>query len=241
MYLEVGARRVFASALNWPGWCRSGKDEHLALAALEGIGPRYAAVAELAGFDPGPRPAGTFDILERVPGSGTTDFGAPGAVASRDLEPVGEDEARRLAALVNACWEFFDRVVAGAPAELRKGPRGGGRDRDKVVSHVVDAEAIYARRIGLRFPAPDLADPAAIGACRRLISSAIAAPWDGPPAEREWPPRYAARRIAWHVLDHAWEIQDRSPSPEDQARFAPLRLRGGEPRQAGGPPRSSWP
>lgn len=241
VYLEVGAKRVFASALNWPGWCRSGKDEPLALAALEGIGPRYAAVAGLAGLDPRPRSARTFDILERVPGSGTTDFGAPGAVASRDLEPVGEEEARRLAALVNACWEFFDRVVAGAPAELRKGPRGGGRDRDKVVSHVAGAEAIYARRIGLRLPAADLADPAATGARRRLISSALAAPWDGPPAEPGWPPRYAARRIAWHVLDHAWEIQDRSPPPEDQARFAPLRLRGGEPRQAGGPPRSSWP
>jgi hypothetical protein len=24
------------------------------------------------------------------------------------------------------------------------------------------------------------------------------------------PPRYAIRRIAWHVLDHAWEIEDKS-------------------------------
>jgi hypothetical protein len=214
VYLEVGAKRVFASALNWPGWCRSGKDEPLALAALEGIVPRYAVVAELAGLDPGPRSGGAFDVLERVPGSATTDFGAPGTPASHDLEPVGQAEARRSTALLTACWAFFDQVVAGAPAVLRKGPRGGGRDRDGIVSHVVDAETMYARRIGLRVPAPDPGDPAAIGTCRRLISSVIAAPWDGLPAEPGWPPRYAARRIAWHVLDHAWEIQDRSPPPE---------------------------
>jgi hypothetical protein len=211
VYLEVGARRVFASALNWPGWCRSGRDEPLALAALVGIAPRYAAVAELAGLDLGPSALGDFEILERVPGSATTDFGAPGALASRDLDPVGEREARRLAAVLTACWTFFDQVVAAAPAQLRKGPRGGGRDRDRVMSHVVEAQAAYARKLGLRLRPGSPGDAGATGQWRRLILSAVATPWEGPPAEPGWPPRYAARRIAWHVLDHAWEIQDRSP------------------------------
>jgi hypothetical protein len=33
-----------------------------------------------------------------------------------------------------------------------------------------------------------------------------------PVAQAKWPPAYAARRIAWHALDHAWEIEDRSES-----------------------------
>ena len=27
-----------------------------------------------------------------------------------------------------------------------------------------------------------------------------------------WPVRYAIRRMAWHVLDHAWEMQDKDLS-----------------------------
>ena len=30
------------------------------------------------------------------------------------------------------------------------------------------------------------------------------------PVPKGWPHRYAARRIAWHVLDHAWEMEDRA-------------------------------
>ena len=29
-------------------------------------------------------------------------------------------------------------------------------------------------------------------------------------AQGPWLPAYAIRRITWHVLDHAWEIQDKS-------------------------------
>ncbi|HKS99518.1 MAG TPA: hypothetical protein VJT31_08320, partial [Rugosimonospora sp.] len=101
------------------------------------------------------------------------------------------------------------RVVAGAPAELRKGPRGGGRDRDRIVEHVLGAEPGYGRMLGLKFPAaPDLV---AAAESRELILAALRKPSDGSPMRlRGWPPRYAAHRIAWHALDHAWEIQDRS-------------------------------
>jgi len=33
-----------------------------------------------------------------------------------------------------------------------------------------------------------------------------------PAGEKKWLPRYGARRIAWHALDHAWEMQDRTPA-----------------------------
>ena len=121
------------------------------------------------------------------------------------------DEAERLAALVDSAWAYFDRVVATAPAELRKGPRGGGRDRDRVVAHVVEAEAAYARKLGVRHAGPLAGDPATIASLRAAILEALRATTASTSvAEGGWPPRYAARRIAWHVLDHAWEIEDRS-------------------------------
>jgi len=124
---------------------------------------------------------------------------------------VPKAEAERLAALVSAAWAAFDGVVAGAPGALRKGPRGGGRDRDKIVDHVLGAEAAYVRKLGLRLPQPDPNDRAAVTAFRRAIIETLRKPSSGGPlTEKGWPQRYAARRIAWHVLDHAWEIEDRS-------------------------------
>src|ERR687887_1719094 len=211
VYLEVGSRRVFACALDWPGWARSGRTEELALQALADYAQRYAAVAERAGIA---FPAGAGNelrVVERLTGSATTDFGAPDAVASADAEPVGADQAGRTASLLRASWAVFDLVAATAPAELRKGPRGGGRDRDKMVDHVIGAEASYARKIGVRHRQPAIGDRAAISALRQAILAVLATPWDGTPlAPKAWPPPYTTRRIAWHALDHAWEMQDRS-------------------------------
>jgi hypothetical protein len=207
--VERGAKRVFACALDWPGWCRSGRTEELALEALGAYAPRYAVVAEQAGIAP---PAGErFEVVERLDGSGATDFGVPQEVGAADRTPLNAAEAERRSRLVAAAWTVFDRVVAGAPAELRKGPRGGGRDRDKIVDHVLGAEAAYARKLGIKHPQPGRDDAAAIAAMREDVLEVLRAPSDGvPPVPKGWPPRYAARRIAWHVLDHAWEVEDRS-------------------------------
>ncbi len=208
VYLESGRQRVFAGALEWPGWSRSGKDEKLALEALGSYAGRYAEVAQAAGLTL-PAVAG-LQVVERLAGSATTDFGAPGAIPAHDTAPLSGPEARRLASLVEAAWRTFDRVEAHAPAELRKGPRGGGRDRDAVAAHVVSAESAYARKLGIRLPPPDPADRPAVAGLRAAVLEALGSGAGAPPAGRGWPPRYAARRIAWHVLDHAWEIEDRS-------------------------------
>jgi hypothetical protein len=209
--LETGKKRVFACALDWPGWCRAGKDEEGALAALAAYAPRYAAVAERAGIA---YPAGVgkrLEVVERLRGSASTDFGLPGEVAGADGRRVTRAQAERLTGLVAAAWAVFDEVRAGAPAALRKGPRGGGRDRDKMVDHVLGAEAAYARKLGVRHRQPAIDDDGAIAALRDDIAAVLRAPSDGsPPVPKGWPPRYAARRIAWHVLDHAWEMEDRS-------------------------------
>jgi hypothetical protein len=151
-------------------------------------------------------PADRLEVVERLPGSGGTDFGVPGAVPARDSEALKSATARRLTQLVRASWTVFDRVVAGAPAELRKGPRGGGRDRDKIVNHVYEADSAYAGRLGLRVNPPALGDTKARDAYRAAMLDALQHPVDG----AKWPPAYAARRIAWHAIDHAWEIEDRS-------------------------------
>jgi hypothetical protein len=44
VFVEIGKKRVFAGAVDWPGWCRSGRDEKTALQALIDYGPRYAQV-----------------------------------------------------------------------------------------------------------------------------------------------------------------------------------------------------
>ena len=203
IYLELGNKRIFACAYDWPGWCRSGGDEASALEALANYLPRYLPVVKEAGLR---APNAQLEVVDRVKGSSNTDFGVPHEIAPRDLERLTPASARRLAGLVRASWSVFDRVVARAPAELRKGPRGGGRDRDKIVDHVYGAESAYASRAGVRLRQPELGDSAAVKAFRDALSEAL----EHPLPEAKWPAPYAARRIAWHALDHAWEIEDRS-------------------------------
>lgn len=158
VYLEAGRRRVFACAWEWPGSCRSGRDEQAALSALTAAAPRYTVVCAAAGAAFDPAAAVTcLDVIERVRGTATTDFGALDVPPGLDAEPVSGQDARRQAALVEAAWGLFDQVAA-APGELRKGPRGGGRDRAAIVEHVLQTEVLHARMLGLRkrpFPPGD--------------------------------------------------------------------------------------
>jgi hypothetical protein len=195
VYLEIGQRWVFACALDWPGWCRRAKGEQAALEALLAYAGRYAAVAG-QGFAPGDP-----QVVARLQGNATTDFGAPDARGEWDDQALDPAEARRFADLLEACWKTFDEVVAKAPAVLRKGPRGGGRDRDAIVEHVRETERSYGRKIGARVP------PGTPWEEQRhtLLAELVAGKTDA-----GWPPRYAFRRFAWHVLDHAWEIEDRA-------------------------------
>lgn len=209
--LEASDKRAFASAAAWPGWCRSGRDEALALEALVRAAPRYARVAARAGLAfPAQVVETDLSVVERDQGNASTAFGVPGRVGELDLQRVTSADARRLTDIVIACWDELAEVVATAPAVLRKGPRGGGRDRDAVVAHVEEAERSYAKSIGVRLGAG-----APITEVRAAIVEVLGLSSDGSPLPGgAWSQRYAARRVAWHILDHAWEIQDRSgPGP----------------------------
>jgi hypothetical protein len=215
--VEVTPKKSFASALDWPGWTRSGKTPEAAVEALAAYGLRYAAVARRAKLD---FPFGRdvqLEVVEEAEGNATTAFGAPDVRFEADRRPTTGNDGERLAALVAASYDFFDSIIAKAPAELRKGPRGGGRDRDKIAEHVVGSDGGYARVLGLKSPEVEPRDPAAVAELRRRMLDTIRAPSDGSPiAGRKWPARYAARRVAWHALDHAWEIEDRSDAAGGQ-------------------------
>jgi hypothetical protein len=194
--LEIGPRWVFASALDWPGWCRRGRGEQAAVDALLDYAGRYATVAG-PGFAPG-----EIRVAGQVPGSKITDFGAPDAQGPWDSEPLPADEADRLTGLLEACWNYLDLVAAAAPEVLRKGPRGGGRDRDAIVDHVRGAErTLSCPKAGIRVAPRTPWDQQ-----RAALAAALRA---GAPGGT-WPARYLIRRSAWHVLDHAWEIEDKS-------------------------------
>ena len=208
--LEQAQRKVWACALDWPGWTRDGKDSSGALAALAAAAPRYARVAAAAGC---PLPAGaveTIAVIRTVAGTGSSAF-APMVAAAEEHGPSSAAEARRRAALLAAAWAELDRIAAASTAELQKGPRGGGRDRDAVLQHVLAAEAAYVRKLGLSLKEPVVGDRPAIAKFRAAVLKVLEQPSAGAPAvEKGWPLRYAVRRMAWHVLDHAWEIEDKS-------------------------------
>jgi hypothetical protein len=209
--VEITRKKAFASALEWPGWSRAGKTPQEAVAALAAYAERYAGVAKHAKVDFPFDGSVAFDVVEEMDGNASTEFGIPDARFKADGRRTTAKDGELLAAIVDAAWNVVDRVVDGAPAELRKGPRGGGRDRDKIVEHLVGSDGGYARVLGLKDTEVDPRDRAAVADLRKRMLEAIGAASDGSPiAGKKWPSRYAARRVAWHALDHAWEIEDRS-------------------------------
>lgn len=218
VYCEIGKKRTFACATNWPGWSRSGGDEGSALYSLFKYGPRYAQVLRAAQIDfQLPTGSSGFVVTERLEGNTSTDFGAPDIISAFDRRPVDEAELERVRLLLRAYWQAFDTAVQQATGkELRKGPRGGGRDLEKIVEHVLGGDSGYLSRINWKFKqSSEETLHEGLVRCRRAILEALdTAVHEGLPERGKrggviWPPRYFVRRSAWHLLDHLWEIEDR--------------------------------
>lgn len=218
VYLEIGEKRTFAGAMDWPGWCRSGRDEASALQSLFDYGARYGRVLRRARLGVrAPGDVSAFKVVERLKGNATTDFGAPGLAPSSDSEPVNTGELHRFEKLLKACWRTFDAdMKAAAGKVLRLGPRRGGRELEGIVEHVLGSDAGYVNQVGWKFKAEATGDlDRQIEQTRQAILSALTSsargeiPPKGPRGGLRWSPRYFVRRLAWHVLDHAWEIEDR--------------------------------
>ena len=204
-------KRVVACAFDWPGWDRSARIGADVLAVLAAYRPRYATVAELAGLGAEFRATGEFAVVERLDGIGMTDFyGLSGRAATPEKDPMTDAECERKIALLRACWTAFDDAAARVSPELRKGPRGGGRDRDQIVWHVNGSEiGLFAPKVGVKVPQETVHDAEALRAYRdAFVEGSREHHARGEPA-RSWPLQYLIRRCAWHMLDHAWEIEDR--------------------------------
>jgi len=221
IYLEVGAKRTFASAVDWPGWSRGARSEQEAITALASYGDRYKAVVRSAApMFTAPKDTSEFKIVKRLKGNAGTDFGVPSLGLPSDGEPISAAELERLARILEACWDAFDRAAKSAKGlELRKGPRGGGRDLDKMAAHVVEADQAYIAQLGARPPKATAGRPIKPSDLHAAMLVAFRARVRGLPfaeprdTKNPWTPRYFARRVGWHVLDHAWEIEDRVIRP----------------------------
>ncbi len=212
--LELGRkRRVVAGALDWPGLDRWGTSEPAALERLSAYVPRYERVAERAGL------AGAFarqrelDVVERVPGSSSTDFWGIAHVPSEaEREVLAPKDLERRLTILQACWAEFDAVAAASPEDLLPGPRSAGRTRDQIIRHVlVNEPEQMSRKVEVRTPREEVLTSTGLAAHRAAYLDAIRAyNAEGKPA-RTWPIQFLIRRTAHHLLDHAWELEDRDP------------------------------
>jgi hypothetical protein len=218
VFVEIGKKKTFAGALEWPGWCRSSRDENAALQALIEYGSRYAQVLQPTKFDfQIPQYPSDLLVVERQVGNATTDFGAPAILWEADRGSIDPKDFGRFISLLSACWQAFDLAVKqAANRELRKGPRGGGRDLDTILRHVLEAEREYLKRLAWK-PKKEVGGNfmEQLEQTRQEILNALEVaakgelPAHGPRGGVVWPLRFFVRRVAWHVLDHAWEIEDR--------------------------------
>ena len=207
IYLELADKKAIAWSLEWPGWCRIRNSEEAAIEALWETQPRYQRIAARAGLTFAP---GDLVVVERLAGDANTAWGVPSVLALAETSPLDALTAQRNVALLRAAWELLEEAVADAPAHLRKGPRGGGRDRDDLRRHVMEAERTYARKIGVRHPPFEMNDLTHLNALRHEIAAVLSQPSDGTPlVAGGWNASYAFRRMTWHVVDHLWELEDR--------------------------------
>ena len=212
--LEVGPKekKVVAVASEWPGLERGAKTAEEAIEKLRSYLPRFTRVAALAGMGASFAAIKGVDVVEQYPGTGSTDFwGISFAYSSFDQQVVSKKELDRELTLMQACWSFFDEVRARVSAEMQKGPRGGGRDRDRIVLHTCAAEQDWAKKkIGVRTPGGEwVTDAEGLAAYRDEYCAAIRTFHAEGKMARTWPLRYLIRHTAFHTMDHAWEMEDK--------------------------------
>ena len=210
--LEIGpkGKKVAAVAPDWPGLERGAKTEEAAIERLQSYLPRYAQMAKLAGMDTEFAAITTVNVIERYPGTGSTDFwGISYAFSGADRQDMSREELERELTLMQACWEFFDNVRVRVSAQMQKGPRGGGRDRDHIVRHTIGVEQDWAEKVGVPTPQGALLIDAGLQERRDAYRNAIRAFHAEGKMARTWPLRYLIRHTAYHTLDHTWEMEDK--------------------------------
>jgi hypothetical protein len=213
-------KRSVAFSLDWPGWSRGAKTPEIALETLESYRDRYRPIAKLAGMSKEFDAAGPLEVVEDRVGTGSTDFwGISFSPSSTEQGPMSKAEFDRAIKLLRAAWAFFDDVAARVSPEMRKGPRGGGRDRDRIISHVIRQESeSFATGVGLRIPEEAALTPDGLRQHRKDYVEAMRA-YDAGEGKRmrSWTIPFLIRHSAFHTLDHAWEMEDKDLSAQDGA------------------------
>ncbi len=210
--LEIGpkGKKVVAVAPDWPGLSRGAKTGEAAIERLLAYVPRYAPVAQRAGMDAAFAAITAVEVVEQYPGTGSTDFwGISFAFSSIDQQTMSGEALERELTLMRACWAVFDDVCSRVSAEMQKGPRGGGRDRDQIVRHTLYTEQDWAKKLGVLTPEDGLLTDEGLNAHRDAYCNAIRALHSQNKMARTWPLRYLIRHTAFHTLDHAWEMEDK--------------------------------
>ena len=210
--LEIGpkGKKVVAVAADWPGLERGAKTGEGAIEHLLSYVPRYATVTKLAGMQAAFANNAVVDVVEQYPGTGSTDFwGVSFAFSSIDQQAMPGEALERELRLMRACWAFFDDVRARVSAEMQRGPRGGGRDRDHIVRHTFAAELDWAKKLDVRTPLEAMLTDEGLSVHRDAYCNAIRELHSQSKMARTWPLRYLIRHTAYHTLDHAWEMEDK--------------------------------
>lgn len=210
-------KKVVACAIDWPGWSRGATTEGTALEVLESYRSRYQPIAKLAGLEPEFESLGGLEFVERIEGTGSTDFwGISFSSASTEREPMSGAECERKIALLQASWTFFDDVAQRVSAVLRKGPRGGGRDRDQIISHTYGAERDFAKKVEIITPQGAMLTPDGLREHRESYTDAICAYHAEGKMARTWTIQFLIRHSAYHFLDHAWEMEDKDLTGQEE-------------------------
>ena len=214
-------KKSVAFSLDWPGWNRGAKTAELALETLEAYRERYRQIAVLAGMAEEFDTAGPLEVLEDRVGPGSVDFwGISFSPSSTEQGPLTKAEFERAITLLRASWTFFDGVAARVSEEMRKGPRGGGRDRTRIIRHTIRTESEdFAKQVGLRIPEEGALTPEGLLQHRATYVEAMRA-YNGGKVERRmrsWSLPFLIRHSAFHTLDHAWEMEDKDLSGEGGA------------------------
>jgi len=206
-------KKAVAFALDWPGWSRGANTPELAVETLESYRERYRPIAEAAGMGARFKREGRLETIEDRVGSGSTDFwGISYFPSSTEQDPMTTKELDRKILVLQTCWQYFDKVAKRVSAEMLKGPRGGGRDRDRIIRHTIRVESEeFAKRLGLRIPEEGALTPAGLRSHRKNYIDAMRAYNAGEGKRmKNWTLAFLIRHSAFHVMDHAWEMEDKN-------------------------------
>ena len=208
-------KRYVAYALDWPGWSRGAKSPDEAVERLESYRDRYRPVARYAGLADELDHSNALEVVEDHVGNTSTDYwGISWVPSSEEQGAMPPDVLDRRLTLLQGAWRFFDEVAARVSPQMRRGSRGGGRNRDEIIAHVFGNERVqFSKRVGVATPPGVMLTPDGLRNHREQFLAGLRRyNAENRKIGRTWTLQYLLRHCAFHVMDHAWEMEDKDLS-----------------------------